>query len=307
MPNAALISQIPGDLRRIFERFYVGSGIVPAAGNPQGSFSALPAATRTAAMAAGFPRELFDGNAANAEAGTVLLSTTNTRNVRQTATLFRTDHRLGDRLSFSARYAFANPNLDSNTRAVTGSLTETRRRWHSGLGQMLWTLSPTQLVEARVSLLRSTRRDRPVDQVDPELLALGVTQEYGFRARVNGTSLSLLEIPPGLGIPGQPDRAAREPSRIRGRARVSRCAPAREIRHTDVDVLVVSNVAFYNFNGFIGPTGMLGTAAGQPQAIAGETVASLYGVPEGPPTPDRRWKNTEQEYFVQADYTPRPS
>jgi len=66
----------------------------------------------------------------------------------------------------------------------------------------------------------------------------------------------------------------------------------------------VSNVAFYNFNGFIGPTGILGTVAGQPQAIAGETVASLYGVPEGPPTPDREWRNTEQEYFVQADFSP---
>jgi TonB dependent receptor len=79
-----------------------------------------------------------------------------------------------------------------------------------------------------------------------------------------------------------------------------------DIRRTDVDVLVVSNVAFYNFNGFIGPTGVLGSAAGQPQAVAGETVASLYGVPEGPPTPDRVWKNTEQEYFIQADYTVTP-
>jgi hypothetical protein len=306
VPNAALISQIPGDLRRIFERFYLGAGIVPAAGNPQGSFSALPAATRTAALAAGFPRELFDGNAANAEAGTVLLSTTNTRDVRQTAALFRTDHRLSDRVSLSARYAFANPNLDSNTRAVTGSLTETRRRWHSGLGQALWTLSPTQLVEARVSLLRSTRRDQPVDQVDPDLLALGVTQEYGFRARVNGTSLSLLEIPPGLGFRDNQTVPHVSLSHTWARPRFTLRSGA-EIRHTDIDVLVVSNVAFYNFNGFIGPTGILGTAAGQPQAIAGETVASLYGVPEGPPTPDRQWTNTEQEYFVQADYTPKPN
>ena len=306
VPNAALISQIPGDLRTVYERFYVGGGIIPATGDPAGGFSALPAATRAAAIAAGFPRELFDGDRANGEAGTVLLSTANTRNVRQDATLFRTDHRLDDGLTFTARYAFANPDLDSNARAVTGSATETRRRWHSALGQLLWTMSPTQLLETRVSLLRSDRRDRPIGEVDPALRALGVTEEYGLRSRVNGTSLSMLEVPPGLGFRDDQTIPQVTLTHTWSRPRMTLRSGA-DIRRTDVDVLLVSNVAFYNFNGFIGPTGVLGTAAGQPQAIAGETVASLYGVPQGPPTPDRRWKNTEQEYFVQADLniTPR--
>jgi hypothetical protein len=302
VPNAALISQIPGDLRTIYETFYVGGGIVPGVGNPAGSFSALPAATRNAAVAAGFPAALFDGSAANEEAGTVLLSTTNTRNVRQNSSLFRTDHRVSPTLSLSFRYAFANPNLDANARAVTGSTTEMRRRWHSGLGQALWTISPTQLVEARVGVLRSERRERPVDEVTAELRAMGVTQEYGIRSRVNGTSLSMLEIPPGLGF--------RDNQTIPQAGLVHTWAAPRltlrsgfDLRRTDVDVLLVSNVAFYNFNGFIGPTGVLGTSAGQGQAVAGETVASLYGVPQGPSTPDRKWRNTEQEYFAQADVT----
>jgi Carboxypeptidase regulatory-like domain len=182
VPNAALISQIPGDLRRIYELFYIGKGIIPAAGDPSGSFTALPAATRTAAITAGFPRELFDGDRSNGEAGTVLLSTADTRNVTQQASLVRTDHRLRNDLNLSFRYAYANPNLESNTRAVTGSVTETRRRWNSAQAQAVWTMSPKQVLEARVGLLKSERRDRPVDPVEPEFLALGVTQEYGLRA-----------------------------------------------------------------------------------------------------------------------------
>jgi hypothetical protein len=300
VPNAALIGQVPGDLRRIYERFYIGQGIVPATGDPIGSFAALPAATRAAALAAGFSAALFDGDRANGEAGTVLLSTANTRNVDQDATLLRTDHRLGANLTLSARYAYARPNLESNTRAVTGSATETRRTWNFGQAQLLWTISPSQLLETRAGLLVSRRRERPIGAVDPQLVDLGVTQEYGLRSRVNGTSLSLLEVPPGLGFHDNQTVPQVTLSHTWATPKVTFRSGA-DIRRTDVDVLLVSNVAFYNFNGFIGPTGVLGTAPGQQQAIAGETVASLYGVPEGPPTPDRRWRNTEQEYFVQAD------
>jgi hypothetical protein len=302
VPNAALISQIPGDLRRIYELFYIGKGIVPATGNPAGSFSALPAATRTAAVAAGFPREPFDGDTGNGEAGTVLLSTADTRNVTQDGTLLRTDHRIASAATLSLRYAYARPNLESNTRAVTGSVTETARHWTTAAAQLLWTMSPTQLLEMRVSLLDSRRRDRPIDEVDPGLKALGVTQEYGLRARVNGTSLSMLEVPPGLGFRDNQRIPQLNFTHTWARPRFTLRSGA-DIRHTEVDVLVVSNVAFYNFNGFIGPTGVLGSAFGQPQAVAGETVASLYGEPQGPPTPDRIWTNMEQEYFVQADYT----
>lgn len=301
VPNAALISQIPGDLRRIYELFYIGKGIVPGTGNPAGSFSALPAAARTTAINAGFARELFDGDPANGEAGTVLLSTTDTRNVTQDSTLLRTDHRLADALTLSARYAYARPNLESNTRAVTGSVTETKRRWNTGQAHLLWTRSSRHLFEARLGLLESRRRDRPVDDVDPALQELGVTQHYGFRSRVNGTSLSLLEVPPGLGF--------RDNQRVPQATLVYTWAAPRltlragaDLRHTDVDVLLVSNVAFYNFNGFVGPTGVLGSAFEQAQAVPGETVASLYGVPQGPSTPDRRWANTEQEYFAQGDW-----
>lgn len=305
VPNAALIGQIPGTLRRVYELFYIGKGIVPAVGDPAGSFTALPAATRAAAVAAGYPGALFDGDRANGEAGTVLLSTTDTRNVTQDGTLLRTDHRLSNALSLSGRYAYARPNLESNTRAVTGSATETHRRWHSWQGQALWTVSPAQLVEARVGVLRSRRRDQPIDEVDPALKQLGVKQEYGLRSRVNGTSLSMLEVPPGLGFRDNQTIPQFSLTHTWARPKLTLRSGA-DVRRTDVDVLLVSNVAFYNFNGFIGPTGILGTSASQPQAVAGETVASLYGFPQGPPTPDRRWRNTEQEYFVQADYTPMP-
>ena len=301
VPNAALISQIPGDLRRVYELFYIGQGIVTPGGNPPGRFSALPAATRTSAIAAGFPGTLFDGDSANGEAGTVVLSTANTRNVTQDGALFRTDHHLSNRLNVSARYAMSNPDLESNTRAVTGSATETIRRWRSGGAQALWTITPQQTLEIRGSVLQSRRRDRPIGGVDPQLLAMGVTPEYGLRSRINGTSLSLLEVPPGLGFVDNQTVPQVSASHTWASGTLT-LRSGLEVRHSDIDVTVVSNVAFYNFNGFIGPTGVLGTAAGQPQAIAGETVATLYGVPSGPKTPDRHWQSTEQEYFVQADY-----
>jgi hypothetical protein len=301
VPNAALISQIPGDLRRIYEVFYIGQGIVTPSGNPAGRFTALPAATRTAAIAAGFPRALFDGDPANDEAGTVLLSTANTRNVTQDGALFRTDHHLSNRLNVSARYAMSSPDLESNTRVVTGNATETNRRWRSGGAQALWTITPTQTLEIRGSLLQSRRRDRPVGEVDPQLLAMGVTAEYGLRSRINGTSISMLEVPPGLGFVDNQTIPQVSASHTWARGKLT-LRSGLEVRHSDIDVTVVSNVAFYNFNGIIGPTGVLGTAAGQPQAIAGETVATLYGVPMGPTTPDRHWQATEQEYFAQADY-----
>ena len=72
VPNAALIGLMPGDLGTFYRTLYIDSGIVPASGNPAGAFSALSAADRSAAIAAGFPSALFDGNTANGEAGTVL-------------------------------------------------------------------------------------------------------------------------------------------------------------------------------------------------------------------------------------------
>jgi hypothetical protein len=38
IPNAALISQMAGDLRRFFQAYYVERGLVPATGNPAGQF-----------------------------------------------------------------------------------------------------------------------------------------------------------------------------------------------------------------------------------------------------------------------------
>ncbi|HEX2713203.1 MAG TPA: carboxypeptidase regulatory-like domain-containing protein, partial [Candidatus Acidoferrales bacterium] len=70
VPNAALISLIPGDLQRLYRMFYIDRGVIPAQGNPPGGFAPLPQATRDAAIAAGFPASSIN------QAGTILLSTT---------------------------------------------------------------------------------------------------------------------------------------------------------------------------------------------------------------------------------------
>jgi hypothetical protein len=57
---------------KLYKIFHIDGGIVPATGNPAGTFSALPAADRPAAIAGGFPSALFNGSAIDGEAGTVL-------------------------------------------------------------------------------------------------------------------------------------------------------------------------------------------------------------------------------------------
>jgi hypothetical protein len=160
VPNAALMGLIPGDLGRLFRLFYIDRGIVPATGNPAGSFGPLSASDRNAAIPGGFPAALFNGNTADGEAGTFLLSTANTRDVTQDAFLIRTDYVLSSRLNLRVRYAFAQPTAATNTRAVAGVFQESRRRWQSGTAQFVYTLSPSQIVEGRAGLLPFAREGR---------------------------------------------------------------------------------------------------------------------------------------------------
>jgi hypothetical protein len=301
VPNAALIGLIPGEMGRLYRLFYVDRGIVPSTGNPAGSFSALPAADRAAAITGGFPSALFNGSVADEEAGTVLLSTTNTRDVTQNSLLIRSDHQFTNRLNLSARYAFSQPSATVNNRAVAGVVQENRRRWQSGMAQLVYTIAPTQILEVRGGLLRSRLRDAPRDPVEKTLADFGVDSELGLTIRANGTTLSPLVVPGATGFLDNqtvPQGALIHTWTKGGLTLRS----GMDIRRIMMNVLLISNASTFQFNGIVGPSGILGPRADQAEAVSAELNTTLYGVNGGPTTPLRGWRSTEQEYFAQADY-----
>lgn len=305
VPNADLINQVPGQMGRLFRLFYIDRGVVPNTGNPAGSFSALPVADRNAALAAGFPAALFNGNPADGEAGSVLLSTTNTRDVTQDAFLIRTDHHLTSKLIVNARYAFAQPFASINQRAVAGVVEDSRRRWQSGTAQFVYAMSPTQTIEGRANLLRSRIFDTPRDPLEQALVDFGVDSELGLQIRANGTALSPLVIPRSLGLVDNQTvpQGSLMHSWTRGRLSLR---TGLDIRRALINNVLVSNASFMQFTGLVGANGYLGARPGQAETIVTELNTTLYGVNGGPSTPLRGWRATEQEYFTQADFRWRP-
>ncbi len=80
-----------------------------------------------------------------------------------------------------------------------------------------------------------------------------------------------------------------------------------ELRRVAADFRSNIDLPAYDFVGFVGPTGLLGTAAGQAQAVADSVSGTLFGRTTGPATPMRSYSTTQQEYFVQGDWQARPS
>ncbi|MBL8294459.1 MAG: hypothetical protein JNN08_21615 [Bryobacterales bacterium] len=305
VPNADLLSLMPGQFGRLMRIFYIDRGVVPASGNPAGSFSPLTLSERNAAIAAGFRPALFNGDTADGEAGSVLLSTTNTRDVSQDAFLLRTDHRLSERLSVNARYAFAQPFASINQRAVAGVIEDSRRRWQSATAQFVYVLSPTQTLEGRGSLLRSRIFDAPRDPLEKVLVDFGVDPQLGLQFRANGTSLSPVVIPRSLGL--MDNQTVPQGSLMhawtRGRTTLR---SGLDLRRLLINNILVSNASFMQFTGLVGSNGYLGARPDQPEAIVTDLNTTLYGANGGPNTPQRGWRATEQEYFVQADVRWRP-
>jgi hypothetical protein len=305
VPNADLLGLMPGQFGRLMRIFYIDRGVVPPTGNPAGSFSPLTANERNAAVAAGFAPRLFNADLADGEAGSVLLSTTNTRDVSQDAFLIRTDHYFGNRLSMNARYAFSQPFATTNQRAVAGVIEDSRRRWQNATLQFVYVVSPNQTIEARGSLLRSRIFDAPRDPVDKALVDFGIDAQLGLQIRANGTSLSPMIVPRTAGL--MDNQTVPQGSLLhawtRGRLTLR---SGLDIRRLIINNLLVSNASFMQFTGLIGPNGYLGTGPGQPEAIVTELNTTLYGLNGSPDTPQRGWRATEQEYFTQADFRWRP-
>jgi hypothetical protein len=58
----------------------------------------------------------------------------------------------------------------------------------------------------------------------------------------------------------------------------------------------------YVFTGYLSTNGILGTQAGQEQAVPATTSATVFGATGGPTSPLRRFRSVEQEYLTQADW-----
>jgi hypothetical protein len=299
VPNADLINLIPGSLGTLYRMFYLDRNLIPAQGNPPGGFAPLPRATRDAAIAAGFPQASID------RAGTLLLSTTNTRDVSQDGFLVRTDHNLSQRLNLTARYGFARPIFTSNTRAVAGVITENRRRWQSGSVRAVYTVSPSQTLDVRGSLLLSRMTDRPRDGVEPMFVQFGVNPVLGLTSIVNGTALSFLTIPGAAGFLDNQTIPQLSILHTWSNSHWTVRSGA-DVRRLMLNNLLVSNAPFFQFNGFVGPNGLLGASPSQAQAVMIEASGTVYGQPQGPPTPERNWRSAVQEYFVQTDWRLKP-
>ncbi|MCI0388884.1 MAG: carboxypeptidase regulatory-like domain-containing protein [Acidobacteria bacterium] len=312
LPNADLINLMPGDLGVLSRAYYFDQGIVPRTGNRAGQFFALAAADRTAATAAGFNAALFDGNLANGEAGTVLVSSTRQQDYEQNALTLRTDHNFTEKLTGAFRYSFAANALMSNTVSVPLTERASPTRFHSGLAQLVYVFSPTQVIEVRGGILRAANQSGArVGALAPQLAALGISPEFGLGISVSGTTFTAPIISPSFVIRDNqttPQVAALY-TQTKGKATFRAGLDIRKI------ALNFSNNSFptpsYSFTGIVGQTGLIGANPSQTVAVASSVNQTVFGRDPvtnaviGLTTPQRGYRSTQQEYFVQSDYNLR--
>ncbi len=120
------------------------------------------------------------------------VSSTSKRDIEQNASLVRTDHNFTDTLTANFRFAYAQPTLDTDSAATTGTVTRNYRRWQQGFGQFIYTISPNQILELRGGLNKTNFENGLAGGVDSRLTDIGVSDQVGLTVRVNGTSLSPL-------------------------------------------------------------------------------------------------------------------
>jgi Carboxypeptidase regulatory-like domain len=305
LPNASFIGLVPGNLGRLFQAYYVGLGIIPTVGNPPGTFQPFSSADRAAASSAGFAAALFDGDVTNGEAGVVSGSRTSTRDFHQDAYLFRTDHHIGQRSTFSARYAGARNRFDSSINGLPGSIVSTPRTFDSAVAQFVYSISPGQLLEVRAGLLRdSTTDENPT--LAATLASVGVPLSKGIGFTINGTTA--FTTPSFNATPNLEDRESVPQASLihtwsRGRLNLRSGLDIKRI------AIAFANNNFarpvYTYTGLVGRNGLLGATPQQTSSIATTATLTIFGTGAGPARPMRRWRSTQQEYFAQADWRVR--
>jgi len=298
-PNRDLIELMPGNLGQLYRAFYLDRGVITGTSSP-GRFVALTGAQRQQAIDAGFNPSLFDGDPANGEAGVQVLSTAPTVNVDQDAFFVRTDHYFTNRLQASLRYGWADPTQTTSV-GLPIDLRDTDQLWQSGAAEIVYTISPSQILEIRGGVLRSKWEQRPADGVPAAFTNVGMSERFGVIVQAQGTPLTRTEQ---LGLAGFSDRQttpqfAAMHSWTRGSLTLRTGA---DITFFGIDISNGAGRPVYNFQGFVGPTGLLGPAPGAAESVAASASASIFGFGGGPDTALRNFSSHRQEYFAQADW-----
>ncbi|HKQ75120.1 MAG TPA: TonB-dependent receptor [Blastocatellia bacterium] len=298
VPNADLISLVPGDLGRYFRTYFIDRGLIPASGNPAGSFSPLSPDERAAIVAAGFPARLFDGALGNGEAGIVEISAAPPNDIGQHAFLIRTDHQLTQKLAASVRYSFAQSRLTTGATLPINTQVS-QRRYQSAAIQFNYNLTPTQILEARGGVLRNRFRRENEGGVDPLLSALGVSDEFGINVSVGslfgaGIFYAFLD---NQTIPQVSALHTWQLGRMTWRS-------GADFRWLQINVanMAAGAPGFAFSNSLVGPNGIYGPNPQAQQAVTVATSLTAFGAGSGPRTPMRGYRSFQQEYFIQNDW-----
>jgi len=296
--NGDFIKLIPGDLGKLYRAVFVDSGVVPATGAPPGTFAPLTPSVRGEANAAGYPAALFNGNTADGEAGTALVSSTIQSDYNQDAFLIRTDHQLTGRLTANFRYNFAQNEALSG---LLGDRIREPRRWQTGVAQFVYNLTPSQILEARGGVQRTKNNTLGANPVDQNLQAIGVNADTGIFVSPGATGTRFIRIRGESAFINNQTIPQGSALHTWTRGGLTLRSGA-EVRRIIANFRNNADLPTYSFLGFTGRTGLLGEAAGQPQALADSATAFVYGANGGPKTPLRGYRATQQEYFGQADW-----
>jgi hypothetical protein len=307
VPNADLISLVPGDLGRFLKTFYIDRGVIPASGNPAGSFAPLSAADRGAIVAAGFPARLFDGDLGNGEAGTTQISAAPPNDIDQHAFLIRTDHQLTQKLAASVRYSFAQSLLTTGA-ALPIDAQLSQRRYQSASVQFNYNLTPAQILEARGGVSRNRFRRVNKGGVDPRLSAIGVSNDFGVNVSVGPPFESFFSA--GIFYAFIDNQTTPQFSVLhtwqRGQKTWRSGADFRSLQ-INVANMAAGAPTFEFSNSLVGPNGIYGPNPQAQQAVTVATSLTAFGADGGPRTPMRGYRSRQQEYFVQNDWRVLPN
>ena len=191
--------------------------------------------------------------------------------------------------------------LDGSSAAAPLDLSTDHRRWQSGQANFTYNLSPSQVFEVRGGVLRSSYIIGSLAGADPRLLKLGISPELGV-AFIYDTGLAAPTTGAHNGfIDNQTiPQAALLHTWTRGRFTLR---SGLDIRRLDLNVANVSGAQpIYTYNGFIGRGSLLGERFGTVQSTAASERLVVFGVNGGVTGAMRGWRDTQQEYFSQADW-----
>ncbi len=302
LPSASLVNLMPGQFGRLARAYYFDQSIIPANGYVPGTIRAFSPADRNAAVAAGFPSALFDGNFDNQEAATIVTSRSSTRDFDQNAFLLRTDHMLSAGWKLGIRYAQAASESISNTSGLPGTGVLIPSRYYSPSLQAQWTISPTQMLDLRTGFMRRSQNYRIDGGLPASIVQAGVDPDTGVAISLAGTTtFQLPSIAPFLLLDNQtvPQVAATH-TWVRPQWTLRTGADIRWIQANFINRGFARPT--YNFVGLTGTNGILGASPAATDAVAQVATQTLFGTNGGPTTPLRGWRSGQQEYFAQFDW-----